>query len=86
MERVIIAGVRRCRQQQKMPRLVVRELAKQIEAPVAGPSPGHCGMRFVDDNHLGAGAEKVVEATFALDEIQADDGEWICLKHADRVW
>ena len=86
MEGIIVARMRRCRQQQKMPRLVVRELAKQIEAPVASPSSGHRGMRFVDDNHLRASAQKVVEATLTLDEIQTDDGERICLEHADRIW
>ncbi len=68
-----------------MPGLIVRELAEQIEAPVASPAPGHRGMRFVHDNHFGASAKKVVEAAFTFDEIQTDDSEWICLEHADRI-
>ena len=68
-----------------MPRLIVGEFSKQIETPVARLPTRDCGVRFIDDNHLGACAQEVVEPPFAFYEVQADDSERVGLEDANRI-
>ncbi len=68
-----------------MPRLIVGEFPKQIETSVARLATRDCGVRFIDDDHLRACAQKVVEPPFAFYEVEADDSERVGLEDADRI-
>src|ERR1700733_1509703 len=77
--------MRRGCQEQEMPRLIIGEFSKQIETPVARLPTRDCGMRFIDDDHLRACAQKVVESSFAFYEVETDDSERVGLEDANRV-
>ena len=75
-ERLVLARVRGCGDQDHVTFAVLGELSDQRVPLVAGPaSPirGRAGVGLVDDDQLGAGPDEVVAAAVRLDEVEGHD-------------
>ena len=74
VERGLVAAVRRRGQQHQVARRRLGEPLQQLVALVAALAGRRAGVRLVDDDELGAGAQELGAAAFALDVVEADDG------------
>lgn len=68
-ERLVLAGVRGCGNQDQVPALVLGDAGQQVVAKLGGPSPvgvsGDAGVCLGDDHQVGAVLEEVVAGVSA---------------------
>ena len=83
VEGFLIAAMRGGGEQHKMAIGIGGKFAQQFEALLARLTSADTGMRFVDDDELGAGADEVVTVPVGLDVIKADHGEGVSME--DRI-
>src|SRR5690606_27762554 len=70
---VLITAVRRRREHHEVTSLLADEPLQKLVTLVAALTGGRAGVRLVDDDQLGARAEELGAAAFALDVVEADD-------------
>ena len=72
-EGLVLAAVRGSRDEDQVPGGVLREGTDQVvtlaASPAAGAAVGDAGVRFVDDDQVGAGAQELAAAPVGLDEV-----------------
>ena len=84
-ERALVAGVRGGGDQDEVAGRVCGQVGQQSEPLVGRPPPPHvgrAGVGLVDDDQLRGGAQELVAAAVALDEVGGDDGVGVDVEDA----